>query len=79
MNIFQLCDTLLSEVDPIVMTEQKFCVRFFHMSHDLHNLTERLETQSVCCLFYCLFTFFCVLQTGSGDSGGLMGIERRAE
>jgi hypothetical protein len=31
----RLCDTLLSEVDPVVVSEQKFVVRFLHISQEL--------------------------------------------
>lgn len=34
LTIRQLCATILSEIDPVVTSEQKFCNRFLHVSSD---------------------------------------------
>ena len=36
----QLCETVLSEIEPVVSTEQKFVVRFLHITQSaLSNAT----------------------------------------
>ncbi len=42
--VLQLIETVLSELEPVVLSEQKFCVRFFHISSELLLSS---ETQSV--------------------------------
>ncbi|VDM74948.1 unnamed protein product [Strongylus vulgaris] len=46
VSAFQLIETVLGELGPIIEMEQKFCVRFFHINSELITNAETTSTDS---------------------------------